>query len=164
MELLTPSIGLIFWTAVVFLILIFILGKFAWTPILNMVNERETRIEDALNEAKKARDEMQYLTAKNEEIMQEAREQRDLMLKEARDIRDRTIEESKDLAREEAVKIIEMAKVSIENEKAAVMADIKAQVAQFSMGMAEKVIHRELSNKEEQREFINSLIDDIKLS
>ncbi|MDO5510995.1 MAG: F0F1 ATP synthase subunit B [Weeksellaceae bacterium] len=164
MELLTPSIGLIFWTALVFLILIFILGKFAWKPILNMVNERETRIEDALNEAKKARDEMKLLTVRNEEIMQEAREQRDIMLKEARDIRDRTIEESKDLAREEAAKIIEMAKVSIDNEKAAVMADIKAQVAEFSMGMAEKVLHKELENKDEQRNYVNSLIDNIKLN
>ncbi|MGI9527911.1 MAG: F0F1 ATP synthase subunit B [Weeksellaceae bacterium] len=164
MELLTPSIGLIFWTTVVFVILLFILAKFAWKPILNAVNEREQHIEDALNQAKKAREEMAYLKSENERILQEAREERDAMLKDAREMREKTINLAKDEAKAEAEKIIVSARESIQNEKAAALADIKNQVAVLSVGVAEKVLGKELSQDKAQAQYVNQLINDINLS
>ncbi|MXV39129.1 F0F1 ATP synthase subunit B [Flavobacteriaceae bacterium Ap0902] len=164
MELLTPSIGLIFWTTVVFAILLFVLAKFAWKPILNAVNERELHIENSLNEAKKAREEMAYLKAENEKILQEAREERDAMLKEARQMREQTINIAKDEAKTEADKIIKSAKESIQLEKAAALTEIKSQVALLSVEVAEKVLGKELNQKEEQKKYVNQLINDINLS
>lgn len=164
MELLTPSIGLIFWTTIVFVILLFILAKFAWKPILKAVNEREQHIEDALNQAKKAREEMAYLKSENERILQEAREERDTMLKEAREMRDKTIQVAKENAKIEAEKIIASARESIQNEKAAALSDIKNQVAALSVGVAEKVLGKELNQKEAQTSYVNQLINDINLS
>ncbi len=164
MELLTPSIGLIFWTTVSFAILVFVLGKFAWNPILKAVNERELHIEDALNQAKKAREEMAYLKNENEKILQQAREERDAMLKEAREMRNETINKAKEDAKLEAEKIIVSARESIQTEKAAAIADIKNQVATLSIGVAEKVLGKQLSQSENQNAYVDELIKDINLS
>lgn len=164
MELLTPSIGLIFWTTVSFAILVFVLGKFAWNPILKAVNERELHIEDALNQAKKAREEMAYLKNENEKILQQAREERDMILKEARDMRTQTINQAKEDAKSEADKIIVAARESIQNEKAAAIAEIKNQVATLSIGVAEKVLRKEFEKNDEHNAYVNDLIKDINLS
>jgi len=164
MELLTPSIGLIFWTTVVFIILMLLLAKFAWNPILNAVNERENHIEDALNQAKKAREEMAYLKDENEKILQQAREERDLMLKEAREMRAQTINKAKEDAKLEAEKIVLSARESIQTEKAAAIADIKNQVASLSIGVAEKVLGKELDKTNEHTSYVDGLIKEINLS
>lgn len=164
MELLTPSVGLIFWTSVVFIILLLLLTKFAWKPILSAVNEREMHIEDALNQAKKAREEMAYLKNENEKILQQAREERDAMLKEARDMRNQTINKAKDDAKLEAEKIIVAARESIQTEKAAAIADIKNQVATLSLGVAEKVLGKQLDQKDSHNAYVDELIKDINLS
>ena len=164
MELLTPSIGLIFWTTLIFVILFLLLAKFAWKPILSAVNEREAHIEDALNQAKKAREEMAYLKNENEKILQQAREERDAMLKEAREMRNETINKAKEEAKLEAEKIIVSARESIQTEKAAAIADIKNQVATLSIGVAEKVLGKQLSQSENQNAYVDELIKDINLS
>lgn len=164
MELLTPSIGLIFWTTVTFAILVFVLGKFAWKPILKAVNEREMHIEDALNQAKKAREEMANLKSENEKLLQQAREERDLMLKEARDIRTQTINQAKEDAKLESEKIMLAARESIQTEKAAAIAEIKNQVATLSIGVAEKVLSKELSKSGEHDAYVNDLVKNINLS
>ncbi len=164
MELLTPSIGLIFWTTLIFVILFLLLAKFAWKPILSAVNEREAHIEDALNQAKKAREEMAYLKNENEKILQQAREERDAMLKEAREMRNETINKAKEDAKLEAEKIIVSARESIQTEKAAAIADIKNQVATLSIGVAEKVLGKQLGQSENQNAYVDELIKDINLS
>lgn len=164
MELLTPSIGLIFWTTLIFVILFLLLAKFAWKPILSAVNEREAHIEDALNQAKKAREEMAYLKNENEKILQQAREERDAMLKEAREMRNETINKAKEDAKLEAEKIIVSARESIQTEKAAAIADIKNQVATLSIGVAEKVLGKQLSQSDNQNAYVDELIKDINLS
>jgi F-type H+-transporting ATPase subunit b len=119
MDLVTPELGLIFWTSLSFLILLFILGKFAWKPILNAVNDRENSIKDALKEAEKARLEMQNLKSDNEKILKEARAERDAMIKDAREIKDSMISEAKEEAKAQGTKLIEQAKTTIQNEKLA---------------------------------------------
>ncbi|MDJ0645139.1 MAG: F0F1 ATP synthase subunit B [Flavobacteriaceae bacterium] len=164
MDLVTPGIGLVFWTALTFLILLFILRKFAWKPILGAVSEREDSIKDALTEAEKAREEMQHLKSDNERILKEARAERDTMLKEAREIKDNMINEAKEEAREQANKMIEQAKTTIENEKLAAITDLKNQVADLSIDIAEKVVKKELSTKEKQLELVEDMLGDIKLN
>ena len=137
MDLITPSVGLIFWTAVVFIILLVLLRSLAWKPILSAVKEREQSIEDALNAAKKAKEEMALLNAQNEKIMKEARAERDAILKEAREMKENIINEAKNSATVEANKLIENAKSAIQNEKASAMADIKYQFGQLSIVIAE---------------------------
>ena len=127
--LIEPSFGLIFWMTVSFLAVLFILKKFAWKPILGTLHERERSIEDALNEAKKAREEIAAMNARNEDLMREAREEREVLLKEARDIRDREIAAAKTRAREEADALLARAREEIRNEKNAAIVEMKNQVA-----------------------------------
>ncbi|HOY28626.1 MAG TPA: F0F1 ATP synthase subunit B, partial [Flavobacteriales bacterium] len=124
------SFGLIFWMTVSFLVVLYILGKFAWKPILGVLGERERTIEDALNEAKKARAEFAAMTAQNEELMRAAREEREVLLKEARDIRDREISEAKVKAKAEGDAMISRAREEIRNEKNAAITEMKNQVAE----------------------------------
>jgi F-type H+-transporting ATPase subunit b len=161
MDLVTPDVGLIFWTTISFLILLFILGKFAWKPILNSVNERETSILDALEEAEKARKEMQNLKSDNERILKEARAERDEMMKDARQIKNNMLTEAKDEAKIEANKIIAQAKTSIEIEKHAAIIDIKNQVAELSIGIAEKVVKSELADKNKQVKLVEEMLKEI---
>jgi F-type H+-transporting ATPase subunit b len=164
MDLITPSVGLIFWTAVVFIILLVLLRSLAWKPILSAVKEREQSIEDALNAAKKAKEEMALLNAQNEKILKEARAERDGILKEAREMKENIINEAKNSATVEANKLIENAKAAIQNEKATAMADIKNQVGQLSIEIAEKILTKELSDKSAQEALVKDVIDQVKFN
>ena len=164
MDLLTPGIGLMFWTTLVFLLLMFILAKFAWRPILNAVKDREDSINEALNSAEKAKAEMVALSSKNEDLLQEARLERDALMKEAREIREKMIADSKGIAKTEADKMIASARESIETEKAAAVADFKNQVSDFALNIAERIIRTELSSDSKQQDLAKSLVKDIKLN
>jgi|TARA_B100000902_G_scaffold396274_1_gene456858 F-type H+-transporting ATPase subunit b len=164
MDLVTPDIGLIFWTTLSFLILLFILGKFAWKPILNSVNDRETSILKALKEAENAREEMKNLTADNERILKDARIEREAMIKEARDIKVKMISDAKEEAKTTADAIISQAQEAIENEKKSAMADLKSQMASLSIEIAEKVVKQELSNKDKQLKLVEDMLNDSTLN
>jgi F-type H+-transporting ATPase subunit b len=160
MDLVTPAIGLIFWTVLIFLILLALLYKFAWKPILGAVKQRNKNIQDAMNSADQARKEISKLKSENELTLKEARLERDKILKEARDLKDKMVSESKDLAKTEADKIIAQAKASIQNEKHAAINEIKNTVAALSVEIAEKILARELSDSDEQNKLIEGLLND----
>ena len=164
MELVTPQIGLIFWTSLSFLILMFLLKKFAWAPILGAVKEREVSIREALESAEHARKEMANLQADNERILKEARAERDAMLKDARDIKVNIVSEAKNTAKEEADKMIASAKAVIENEKVAAISELKNSVGALSIEIAEKVLKSELKDAEKQNTFISEMLKDVKLN
>ncbi len=164
MDLVTPGFGLIFWTSVVFLILLVLLKRMAWTPILNNVDARNKSIEEALEAAKNARDEMSNLKADNDRILKEARTERDEMLKEAREIKASIISEAKNAAKDEADKMIASAKVVIENEKAGAISELKNTVGSLSVDIAEKVLRAELKDADKQNAFIADMLKDIKLN
>jgi F-type H+-transporting ATPase subunit b len=158
------SLGLFFWQAVLFLALVFLLRKFAWKPILDSVNDREEGIKNALDSAEKAKLEMENLQADNQKLLKEARAERETMLKEARDIKNKMIEEAKDQAKEEANKLIQQAQASIETEKKAAIAELKSQVANLSIDIAEKVVREELSNKDKQMKLVESMLGEATLN
>jgi len=161
MELVTPHIGLIFWMTVSFAFVIYILGKYAWKPIMKSLKERENSIDDALKAAEKAREEMSQLIFNNEQLIKEAKEERDLMLRDARKIRDNIINEAKTKAEEEANRIIETAKENIHYEKMAAITDLKNQLAILSIEIAEKILKEELSKSERQKELVKKLLNEI---
>ena len=158
MELVTPGLGLIFWTSVVFLLLIFLLKKFAWSPILKAVDDRNKSIDEALSSAEKAKVEMEQLSANNEKILQEARIERDSIIKEARAIKENTISEAKSKASVEAEKIILSAKEQISNEKMKAMTELKNEIADISIQMAEKIIKSELKDVKSQKKLIEETL------
>lgn len=162
--LVTPDLGLIVWTTVVFCILLFLLAKFAWKPILNAVNQREKSIEEALNKAEEAKKEMAELKSANEDLLKEARAQRDEMLKEARTLKDKIIAEAKAKANEDAERIIASAKESIQHEKMAAVTELKNQVANLSIEIAEKILKQELSNETKQASMIDNVVENIQLN
>ena len=152
MELVTPSIGLVFWTLVSFLILLMILKKLAWKPVLGAIQERERSIEDALNKAELAKQEMARLSNENEQLLKEARAERDEILKEAKELKDQIVNEAKTQAQTEGAKLIEKAKQEINNQKVAALDEVKNQVAVLSLEIAEKVMRQEFSDKQKQEE------------
>ena len=164
MELITPEIGLAFWTFIAFVILLVILKKFAWKPVLNIVNEREKEIEKALSSAEAARKEMELLTADNERILRETRQKKEALLKEAQHIKEKIIYQAKNEAKTEAQKIISQAKKAIQNEKKAAIIDLKNQVGDISIGIAEKLLQQELNEKNRHKESINRLLKDVKIN
>jgi|TARA_R110002094_G_scaffold210351_1_gene180795 F-type H+-transporting ATPase subunit b len=164
MELVTPELGLIFWTGISFLILLFLLRKFAWKPILGAVNTREESILNALESAEAAKKEMENLTADNEKLLKEARLERDAMMKEAREIKTKMIADAKDEAKIEADKMISHAQAAIQSEKKSAIAEIKTQVASLSLDIAEKVVKEELSNRDKQLKLVETMLDDAKLN
>ena len=164
MELVNPGIGLLFWMTLSFGLLLFVLGKFAWKPILKAIHDREDSIETALHSAEKAREDMQALKADNELLLKQAREERDAMLRDARKMKDGILEEARTKANEQGQRIIETARESIQFEKMAAITELKNQIAIFSIEIAEKVIQQELSDKEKQKQFTEKLIEKIKLS
>ena len=164
MDLITPEFGLVFWTLITFLVLLFILRKFAWNPILGAVSERENGIKKALASADKARQEMENLQADNQKILKEARAEREAMLKEARELKNKMIDDAKEEAKEEANKLVAQAQAAIETEKKAAIADLKAQVAALTISIAEKVLGEELSNKGKQEKLVESMLDDANLN
>ncbi|QYA24913.1 F0F1 ATP synthase subunit B [Gramella sp. MT6] len=164
MDLITPEIGLFFWQTIVFLVLLFLMAKFAWKPILNSVRNREQSINDALASAENARKEMQNLRSDNEQLMKEARAERDAILREARELKEKVIADASDEAKVKADKIVADAKRSIELEKQSAMAELKNQVAELSVEIAEKIVRKELSGKNEQHQMIEKMIGDAKLN
>ena len=153
------SIGLFFWQTVIFLLLIWLLKKYAWTPILNTINDREEGIKNALESAKKAREEIKTLKASNDKVLKEAKIERDNILREASVLKKSILEEAKT----EAQKIIDNANDSIKNEKEAAVSEIKKQVATLSIEIAEKLIKEKLSDDDKQMEIVKELIKDVKL-
>jgi len=160
MELVTPALGLIFWTTVVFLLLLLLLKKFAWKPILSAVEERNNLINDSLQAAEKARDEMSELNSNNEKIIAQAKLDRDSLLKEAREMKSQIISQAKDQAALEAEKLVNSAKEQISNEKMKALTELKNHVADLSIEMAEKVLSNELSDPSKQKELINRSLKD----
>lgn len=164
MELLTPDLGLMFWNLLAFLVLLYILRKFAWKPILSSLKTRENNIAESLATAEKVKAEMAQLKSENEALLAKAREERAQMLKEARDIKEKIINEAKDQAKVEANKIITDAQAAITQQKMAALTDVKNQVGNLVIEVAEKVLRRELGDKTQQETFIKKLADEVKLN
>lgn len=164
MELLTPAIGLLFWMALVFGILVFFLKKFAWTPIISSLKERDESIDSALRMAEETRAEMAKLKSDNEKIMAEARVERDKMIRDAKAVVDKMIADAKGKATGEGNKIIADAREAIQQEKVAMVAQMKKDMASFSIEIAEKVIRRELSDKKAQESLVSNLISEAHLN
>ncbi len=162
--LVSPDPGLFIWSTVAFLILFFLLSKFAWKPIVQALDERERSIEDALSKAEMAKAEMAKLINENEELLREARLERDAILKEAKEIKDQIITDAKDAAKGEGAKLIEAAKVEITNQKLAAMAEIKNQVSTLSLDIAEKVLRKQFEDQNRQQELVNELLKEVKLN
>ncbi|OJV51771.1 MAG: ATP synthase F0 subunit B [Bacteroidetes bacterium 43-16] len=164
MGLITPALGLFFWTLVAFLIVLFILKKFAWKPILKMLNERETGIANSIASAEKVKLEMAEMKAENERLLQDAREERSLMLKEAKETKDRIVNEAKEQAKVEANKIMEDARQQIENKKNAALTEVKNEIGNMAVAVAEKVLRKQLDPAQAQSDYINMLANEIKLN
>lgn len=158
------SFGLFFWQTLIFILLIFLLRKFAWKPILDAVNEREDGIKNALLSAEIAKRDMQNLKSDNEKLLAEARVERDVMLKEAREMKDKIVSEAKTEAQVQAGKMIEQAKAAINSEKNAAMAELKNQVSSLSIEIAEKVLKSELTDKASQTKLVEKMLGDVKLN
>ena len=158
------SPGLFVMQSVILLVLILLMRKFAWKPILGAVKGREDSINNALLAAENAKKDMQNLKADNEKLLAEARAERDLMLKEAREIKEKMIADAKSEAQAQGEKMIEAAKASIESEKNAAMAELKNQVSSLSLEIAEKLLQDELSNKEAQTKLVEKMLGDAKLN
>jgi len=164
MELVKPDIGLIFWMTLSFLVLLFVLGRFAWKPVLKMLNEREQSIDEALHAADIARAEMEKLKFSNEQLLREAKEQRDVILKDARSIRDNIIDEARVKADEEAERIIQSAKDSIHFEKMAAITGLKNQVATLSVQIAERIIKEEMAESGKHDVLVKQLLDEVRFN
>jgi F-type H+-transporting ATPase subunit b len=158
------SFGLFIWQIFLFVGLVLLLRKFAWKPILEAVNSREEGIKNALASAEDAKKEMQNLQADNEKLVKEARAERDAMMKEAREIKESMISEAKEEAKEVTSKLIEKAQASIQQEKQAALAELKKQVAELSIGIAETVIKKELSSKDDQLKLVEGMLEEVTLN
>lgn len=164
MELVTPGIGLFFWQVVTFLIVLFLLGKFAWKPIMRALDERETSIENALSAAEKAKLDMQALKADNEKLLAEARMERDRILKEATEAGNSIVETAKEKANQEGARMIAQAREAIDNEKRAALTEVKNQAAALSIEIAEQILRRELSDPKAQQALAQSYVREVTLS
>lgn len=164
MGLVTPNPGTIFWMLIIFGIVLYILRKFAWKPILNALKDREESIASALNSAEEAKREVADLRADNDKIIAEARQEKNIILREAKEMKDKIIAEAKEKTMQETARSIELAQRQIQSEKDAAINDLKKQVAELSVMIAEKVLKKELTNKTEQEKMVDGLVDDIKLN
>ncbi|MEO8174843.1 MAG: F0F1 ATP synthase subunit B [Sediminibacterium sp.] len=164
MQLLTPQIGLLFWTLVAFLVVFFLLKKYAWPAIIQGLNEREAGIATSLATAEKVKGEMVALKNENEALMAQAREERALMIKEAKEQSAKMISEAKDKAKSEYDRIVADAQAAITQQKNAALTDVKNQVGALVIEVSEKILRRELSNKTEQEKYINDLAAGVKLN
>ncbi len=164
MDLVTPSIGLVFWTLISFLILLVLLKKLAWKPVLTAIHDRELSIEDALNKAEIAREEIATLTNQNESLLKQARAERDEILKQAKTLKDQIVAEAKASAQAEGNKMIEKAKTEINNQKMAALSEVKNQVATLSLEIAEKVLRNQFADKQAQEGLVTQLLNDVKLN
>jgi F-type H+-transporting ATPase subunit b len=164
MGIVTPGFGLIFWTTLTFFLLLFLLAKFAWKPILKAVQDREGAIDSALKAAEAAKAEMASLQSNNEQLLKQTREEREQILKEARVLRDKTIADAKTAASEEAAKVLESARIQINNEKMAAMTEVKNQVAQLAIDMSERILRAELKDAAAQKAMVDRAMQDVKLN
>jgi len=164
MDLLTPGFGLIIWTLIAFLVVFFILKKYAWPAILGGLRKREETIADSLATAERIKLEMSQMKSENEALLAKAREERAQMLKEARETKDRIINEAKEQSKIEANKIITEAQAAIETQKMAALTDVKNQVGKLVIEVTEKVLRKELANKQAQEEHIKGLVNEVNLS
>ncbi len=164
MDLLLPHLGLIVWTILAFLIVLLILKKFAWKPILKGLSDRETNIANSIASAERVKLEMAQLKNENEALLVSAREERATMLKEAKEIKDRMINDAKQEAKVQAAKIITDAQASINQQKMAAITDLKNQVGNLVIEVSEKILRRELSNKAEHEGYIKQLAEEVKLN
>lgn len=161
MELVQPGLGLIIWMTIAFAILLWILAKFAWKPIMEGLKEREDSIDEALNAANKAKEEMKELEFSNEQLLKEAKEERDVILRDARKVKESIIEEARGKANVEANRIVENAKESIQFEKMAAITEMKNELASLSIEIAEKILKEELSAKDKHKKLIERLINEV---
>ena len=164
MQLLTPAFGLIIWTLLAFLIVFFILKKYAWKPILDSMNKREKGIADSLATAENIKLEMSQMKSENEALLVKAREERAQMLKEAKETKDKIINEAKEQAKVETNKIIADAQSVINQQKMAALTDLKNQVGTLVIEVSEKILRRELNNRQEQEKYIKQLAENVKLN
>lgn len=161
--LLNDHLGFVVWSAVAFVILLILLAKFAWKPIMAAIGERERSIEDALLKAEAAKEEMARLTNENEQLLKQARAERDLILREARQMKDQIINEAKSAAATEGARMIEKAKIEIGNQKAVALADVKNQVAVLSVDIAEKILRKQFENQREQDQLVADLLKEVNI-
>lgn len=164
MELLLPKLGLLAWTLLAFLVVLFILSKFAWPAIIKGLKERENSITESLATAERVKTEMAQLKAENEELLAKAREERAVLLKEARETKDKMINDAKEQAKIEANKIITEAQAAINAQKMAALTEVKNQAGKLVIEVSEKVLRRELSDKSAQETHIKGLVDSLKLN
>lgn len=164
MELLQPSLGYFVWALIIFVVLLIILKKFAWKPIIKSLNEREQNIAGAIATAEKVKAEMAQLQNENEALLAKAREERSQLMKEARDTKDKIINEAKEQAKVEAGKIISDAQQAINAQKMAAITEVKNEVGKLVIEVSEKILQRELSGQQKQEELINSMINNVKLN
>ncbi len=162
--LVSPDPGLFIWSTVAFLLLFFLLSKFAWKPIVKALDERERSIEDALSKAEMAKAEMAKLTSENEQLLKQARIERDEILKEAKELKDQIVAEAKTAAQTEGAKMLEKARIEINNQKIAAMAEVKNQVAALSLEIAEKVLRKQFEDQTKQQTLVNDLLKEVKLN
>ena len=164
MDLLTPGPGLLIWTLLAFLIVFFILKKYAWPAIIQGLNEREAGIAESLATAEKVKGEMVALKNENEAMMAQAREERGIMIKEAKEQSLKMISEAKEKAKAEYDRIVADAQAAITQQKNAALTDVKNQVGALVIEVSEKILRRELSDKAEQEKYINQLAEGVKLN
>jgi F-type H+-transporting ATPase subunit b len=162
--LVLPDIGLVFWSSVAFLVLLIVLGRFAWGPIMKGISEREQGIEDALARADKLKADMKLMASENEALLQKAREERAVMIKEAKEASDKMVAEAKDKAKGEYDRIVADAQAAIYQQKNAALTEVKNQVGALVIEVSEKILRRELSNKAEQEKYINELASSVTLN
>lgn len=164
MELVTPGIGLIFWMTIAFGLVLWVLAKYAWKPIMNAIEERERNIDNALQQAEMAKKEIETFRVNNQELINQARIERDNMLRETVQLKEKIMLEAKEKAAQESEKLIQKTRDQLELEKKAVIADLKCQVGKLSIEIAEKLLEREMQDKETHREYLEELIKEVKLN
>lgn len=162
--LVSPGLGLVFWKTIAFLIVMVILGKFAWPPIIKALSQREKAIEEALKSAQEARNEMKELEAKNEKLMLKAKEERDAVLAEARKMKDKLVDEAKHSAKKEGERIMEEAKKQIHYERMAAVTDLKNEIASLSIDIAEKILQKELEDENKHHNLIQDQLKKVKFN
>jgi len=164
MELITPDLGLIIWTSIVFVLLLLLLAKFAWKPMLKAVNDREAKISESLELAEKTKAEMKAMQSQNENLLKEARAEREAIVRDAKEVATKMVEDSKNAAKVEAEKVMVSAREAINSEKTAAISELKNQVASFSLEIAEKLVRQDLSSNDNQKALAEKLAAEVKMN
>ena len=163
MELIQPSIGLIFWTCIVFFISIFILKKFAWKPILSAIDKREEFIKKAMDSAKKAKEDAELINKNHDKAIKEALAQKESLISEAKQMKEKILEQAKQQAKQEADKILQEAHNTINIEREQMLLDMKKYLVDISVVMTEKILKEKLDKTKKQEDFINTILEEINL-